>query len=201
MDSILKKILVINAHPSATSFNQALTQRYVEQAIALGGSVDIIEIGQLNFDPNLRYGYQKRMTIEPDLLAAWEKIQSADHLVWIFPVWWGGLPAFAKGFIDRLFLPSQAFSYRENSSRVIGHLQSKSARIITTLDQPGWFYRWYYGEPSTRQLKKATLQFCGIQKVKVNYVGTVRGSTEKQRENWLQQVAKWAAQDNRKIKS
>lgn len=81
------------------------------------------------------------------------------------------------------------------------HLQSKSARIITTLDQPGWFYRWYYGEPSTRQLKKATLQFCGIKKVKVNYVGTVRGSTEKQRENWLQQVAKWAAQDNRKIKS
>ena len=79
--------------------------------------------------------------------------------------------------------------------------QSKTARLITTLDQPGWFYRWYYGEPSTRQLKKATLQFCGVSKVKVNYVGTVRGASSDQRQKWLNQIGKYAEKDCQLISS
>ncbi len=69
----------------------------------------------MQFNPNLQFGYQKRIELEPDLLGAWEKIKWADHLVWIHPVWWGGLPAITKGFIDRVFLPGFAFKYRENS--------------------------------------------------------------------------------------
>lgn len=135
------------------------------------------------------------MELEPDLKEAWKKIQLADHLVWIFPVWWGGLPAITKGFIDRVFLPRTAFSYVESSHRIQGHLFNKTARIITTLDQPGWFYKWYYGEPSTRQLKKTTLAFCGIKKIKTVYIGSVRGSSELKREKWLRLMEKYAKQD------
>lgn len=90
---------------------------------------------------------------------AWEKIMAADHLVWIFPVWWGGLPAITKGFIDRIFLPRMAFRYDDKSNQIRVHLQNKTARIVTTSDQSGWTYKWYFGELSTRQLKQATLQF------------------------------------------
>jgi putative NADPH-quinone reductase len=62
-------------------------------------------------------------------------------LVWIHPVWWGGLPAITKGFIDRLFLPGMAYKYRDNSILWDKLLKGKTARIITTLDQPGWYYR------------------------------------------------------------
>ena len=58
----------------------------------------------------------------------------ADHLVWIFPVWWRGLPTITKGFIDHIFLPAMAFSYDDKSNRIRGHLQNKTARIVTTLD-------------------------------------------------------------------
>ena len=81
---------------------------------------------------------RKRMDLEHDLLESWEKIINADHLVWIFPVWGGGLPAITKGFIDRLFLPSMPFSYYDNSNRMRGNMQNKTARIVTTLDQAGW---------------------------------------------------------------
>lgn len=189
-----RKIVVINAHPSSTSFNQALMQAYIE-AVPSDLQVEVIEIGKLHFDSNLKYGYEQRMELEPDLQAAWSKIMSADHLVWIFPVWWGGLPAVAKGFIDRLFLPSKAFSYFENSNRIRGHLKRKTARIITTLDQAGWTYKWYFGEPSTRQLKDTTLKFCGVGSVKTHYLGSIRGSSLAQRQIWLALVKKLAQRD------
>lgn len=189
-----RKIVVINAHPSSTSFNQALMQAYIE-AVPSDLQVEVIEIGKLHFDSNLKYGYEQRMELEPDLQAAWSKIMSADHLVWIFPVWWGGLPAVAKGFIDRLFLPSQAFSYFENSNRIRGHLKRKTARIITTLDQAGWTYKWYFGEPSTRQLKDTTLKFCGVGSVKTHYLGSIRGSSLAQRQIWLGLMKELAQRD------
>ena len=189
-----RKIVVINAHPSSTSFNQALMQAYIE-AVPSDLQVEVIEIGKLHFDSNLKYGYEQRMELEPDLQAAWSKIMSADHLVWIFPVWWGGLPAVAKGFIDRLFLPSQAFSYFENSNRIRGHLKRKTARIITTLDQTGWTYKWYFGEPSTRQLKDTTLKFCGVGSVKTHYLGSIRGSSLAQRQIWLGLMKELAQRD------
>lgn len=54
-----KKIVVINGHPSETSFNHSLVQAYLEAAIKLGIQTELIEIGQLNFDPNLKFGYEK----------------------------------------------------------------------------------------------------------------------------------------------
>lgn len=158
----MKKILIINGHPNPSSFNFGIAESYLKGAIASGAKVETITIADLNFSPNLQFGYQKRTELEPDLLESWEKIKRANHLVWIHPVWWGGLPAITKGFIDRLFLPGMAFQYRENSLWWDKLLKGKTAHIITTLDQPGWYYRLFYGRPSVNQLKKSTLEFCGV---------------------------------------
>lgn len=184
----MKKILIINGHPNPSSFNYALAEYYKNGATQSGAQVDMITIATLKFNPNLQFGYQKRIELEDDLIESWEKIKIADHLVWIHPVWWGGLPAITKGFIDRLFLPGMAFKYRENSVWWDKLLKGKTAHIITTLDQPGWYYRLFFGRPSVNQLKKSTLEFCGIKPVKVSYIGVIKTSDEKQRENWLRKV-------------
>ena len=187
----MKNILVINGHPNPSSFNAALTVAYLQGAKEAGAQVEELTIANLKFNLNLQYGYQKRMDLEPDLLMAWEKIQAADHLVWLHPVWWGGLPALTKGFIDRLFLPGMAFKYRENSVWWDKLLQGKTAHIITTLDQPAWYYYWFFGNPSVNQLKKATLEFCGVKVKKVSYIGPIRGTKPEKLELWLKKVAKW----------
>ncbi|PTT04864.1 NADPH:quinone reductase [Flavobacterium sp. HMWF030] len=184
----MKKILIINGHPNPSSFNFAIAESYLKGAIASGAEVDTITIAELKFNPNLQFGYQKRTELEPDLVESWQKIQKADHLVWIHPVWWGGLPAITKGFIDRLFLPGMAFQYRENSVWWDKLLKGKTAHIITTMDQPSWYYRLFYGRPSVNQLKKTTLQFCGVKPVKVTYVGIIKTADSSQREKWLQKV-------------
>ena len=184
----MKKILIINGHPNPESFNFAIAEAYKKGVIQSGASIDAITISELQFNPNLQFGYQKRTELEQDLLDAWNKIQNADHLVWIHPVWWGGLPAITKGFIDRLFLPGMAFQYRENSVWWDKLLKGKTAHIITTLDQPDWYYRLFYARPSVNQLKKCILQFCGVKPVKVSYIGIIKTANEAQREKWLQKV-------------
>ena len=147
-----------------------------------------IVVGNLVFNPNLELGYQNIIQLETDLLDAQEKITWADHLVWVHPVWWGGLPAITKGFIDRVFLPGFAFKYRENSIWWDKLLKGKTAHIITTLDQPWWYYWLVYGRPSVNQLKKTVLEFCGIKPVKVTYLGPIRNSNDTDRKKWLKKI-------------
>lgn len=183
-----RNVLIINGHPNSNSFNYAVANAYKEGAVHANTSIQEIVIADLKFNPNLQFGYQKRTELEPDLLEAWEKIQWADHLVWVHPVWWGGLPAITKGFIDRLFLPGFAFQYKDNSVWWDKLLKGKTAHIITTLDQPGWYYRLFYGRPSVNQLKKSTLEFCGVKPVKVTYLGIIRNSKAKDQQQWLEKV-------------
>lgn len=184
----MKKILIINGHPNKESFNFGLAAAYKKGALSSGAEVKEIVISELKFNPNLQFGYQKRTDLEPDLTESLDKILWADHLVWIHPVWWGGLPAITKGFIDRVFLPGMVFQYRENSVWWDKLLTGKTAHIITTLDQPGWYYKFSFGQPSVNQLKKSTLEFCGVKPVKVTFVGPVKKSTEAFRKEWLNKI-------------
>lgn len=184
----MKKIAIINGHPNKDSFNFGITEAYRLGAVEAGTEVKEIVIRDLNFNPNLQFGYQKRMELEPDLMKAWEIIQWADHLVWVHPVWWGGFPALMKGFIDRLFLPGMAYKYRKNSVWWDKLLKGKTAHIITTLDQPGWYYRLFFGRPSVNQLRKSILEYCGVKPVKVTYIGIIRNSKDDQRSQWLRKV-------------
>ncbi len=184
----MKNILIINGHPNKDSYNSALVNAYKEGALKAGAEVKEIVIGELQFNPNLISGYQKRTELEPDLLEAWEKIKWADHMVWIHPVWWGGLPAITKGFIDRLFLPGFTFQYKENSVWWDKLLSGKTAHIITTLDFPKLIYKFGYSKPSVNQLKKSTLEFCGVKPVKVTYVGPIKTSKDDARQTWLNKI-------------
>jgi NAD(P)H dehydrogenase (quinone) len=183
-----KKILIINGHPNASSFNFGIAAAYKQGAESSGAEVKEVVIADLKFNPNLEFGYQKRTELEPDLIEAWDKIVWADHLVWIHPVWWGGLPAITKGFIDRVFLPGFAFKFRENSVWWDKLLAGKTANIITTLDQPSWYYWFAFGRPSVNQLKKSTLEYCGIKPVKVTYIGIVKTADVALRKKWLDKV-------------
>lgn len=192
----MKKILLINGHPNPESLNAAFVQAYKEALDNKEVEVKVLAIHEMNFEPSLKFGYTKRMEVESDILLAQELITWADHLVWFHPVWWGGLPALTKGFIDRVFTPGFAFKYRDNSVWWDKLLTGKTARIITSLDQPAIYYRMMFGRPSVNQLKKSTLQFCGIKPVKVSYFGPIRNSSEVQRRKMIAKVEKLAVKDS-----
>ncbi|MGB0838525.1 MAG: NAD(P)H-dependent oxidoreductase [Chitinophagales bacterium] len=190
----MKNILLINGHPDKESYNFALAAAYQKGAESSGANLQIINIRDLDFNPNLQFGYRKRTELEPDLLEAWDKIKWADHLVWVYPVWWGSLPAIMKGFIDRLFLPGFAFKKRPNSVWWDKYLTGKTAHIISTLDQPAWFYKWINRQPSNHAMKKLTMQFVGVQKVSITTIGPLRLSKASFRQKWLDKVERLGKQ-------
>ncbi|WKN30335.1 NAD(P)H-dependent oxidoreductase [Porifericola rhodea] len=185
-----KKILVINGHPDKESYNYGLSQSYIKGAENSGAEVKEIQIGELSFDPNLQYGYRKRTELEPDLLNAQQLLNWAEHIVWVYPVWWGSVPAIMKGFLDRVLLPGFAFKKREGSLWWDKFFNGKTSRLICTMDQPPLYYRLVYGGPSHNAMKKLTMNFIGVRSVKVTAIGPIRLSKDSFREKWLNKVEK-----------
>ena len=183
-----KRILVILGHPSSDSFCAALADAYGEAARGAGHEVRELRLGQLDFDPILHEGYRQVQPLEADLLAAQQAISWAEHLVFAFPVWWGGVPALLKGFIDRTFLPGYAFQYRPGKAFPAQLLSGRTAQLLVTMDTPPWYFRWVYRMPGIHQLRKTTLEFCGIRPVKVASFGPILNSTDAQRARWLAQA-------------
>lgn len=183
-----KKVLVINGHPDKESFNAGLAEAYKKGAESSDTEVSTINIRDLEFNPNLQFGYRKRTELEPDLLDSIDKIKEAEHIVWIFPMWWYSYPAIMKGFIDRTFLPGVTFEYVEGKPFPKKLLKGKTGRIIVTADTPNWYNRLFMRNPAINQLKRGTLKFCGINPVAVTYICPVKNSSDEFREKWLNKI-------------
>lgn len=188
-----KRIVLILAHPDSDSFCAALAQRYESAALAAGHEVSRLNLGELRFDPILRGGFRGGQALEPDLKAAQAAISAAERLVFVYPYWWGVMPALLKGFIDRVFLPGFAFKYQDGSPFPAKLLAGREAQLIVTSDTPPWYNRLVYGRAGLRLMRAQVLEFCGIRLRKTLEIGPVRGSQPKARESWLRQVGQLAS--------
>ncbi|HCS64977.1 MAG TPA: NADPH:quinone reductase [Cellvibrio sp.] len=187
-----KNIVVIVGHPDSNSYCASLAESYVKAAAEKGHELKLFKLGDANFDPILHHGHNQRQELEPDLVAMRESILWSSHLVFVYPIWWGSIPALLKGFFDRTFLPGFAFRYRENSVWWDRLLAGRSAHLIVTMDTPPWYYRWIYKMPGHNQMKITILEWCGIKPIKISSFGPLRNSTDQQREKWRQEVIKFA---------
>lgn len=183
-----KRILMIFGSPKQGGLCQALGAAYAQGAREQGHVVRQLKLGEMQFDPILRDGYDQSQTLEPDLLEAQRLIHWAEHLVFVYPVWWGGIPALLKGFFDRVFLPGFAFRYRNRSQLWDKLLSGRSADLLVTLDTPPWYFRWIYGAPAHRQMVRTILGFCGIRTRRLAEFAPVRPSSEQQRQAWLRKA-------------
>ena len=181
-----KRVLVILGHPSIHSFCSALSDCYVASATSAGHEVRVLRLGALRFDPVLHEGYRQVQPLEPDLLHAQADITWAEHLVLVFPIWWGGVPALLKGFLDRVLLPGFAFKYQKGNPFPAKLLTGRTAHLLVTMDTPPWYYTWVYRMPGLNQIRKTTLAFCGIKPLATLTFGPLLDSTPAKRQTWLQ---------------
>ena len=181
------RILIILGHPDHDTFCGALENAYAQGAGMAGAEVRRLNLGELDFDPLLHQGYKVIQELEPDLKYAQEAIRWAEHIVIVYPTWWGDMPAVMKGFFDRALLPG--FGYRFLSAwRWEKLLKGRSARLIVTMDTPPVLHWLLYGAPGVKLLKNAILGFCGISPVRVSAFGPVRHATDRQRAKWIAKV-------------
>jgi 1,4-dihydroxy-2-naphthoate polyprenyltransferase len=180
------KVLIVLGHPRADSLCGALAGAFAQGARQAGAEVRHLNLAALAFDPHVREASPNQQPLEGDLREARELIVWAEHLVFVYPTWWGTLPALLKGFLDRVLSPGFAFRTCEGGTGYQGLLGGRSAQLITTMDTPPLIHRLVYRQPGREAMARATLGFCGIGPVRSMVFGPVRTSSPEQRQRWLQ---------------
>ncbi|TAG11081.1 MAG: flavodoxin family protein [Rhodobacterales bacterium] len=184
------RILTLDLHPARLSLSAALAQAYRDGATASGHEMRHHALSEMVFDPDLgQSGFRNAPKPEPDLARFQDDLTWAQHVVLVAPMWWGGLPARAKGLFDRSFLPGYAFDPRQ---RHLGLpkplLAGRSARLILTSDTPGWAFWLMYHRALRHQVQRQILGYVGIRPMGFTHFSPVEHSTDAQRKAWLATV-------------
>ena len=185
------KILVIqgNPNPAGEHFGHALAAAYAEAATAAGHEVRTLEVAKLDF-PLLQstVQWQNEPPVEA-IRAAQQLIEWADHLLIVFPLWLGDMPALLKAFFEQALRPRFALGKAQAGRMPKKLLKGRSARILVTMGMPAFFYRIFYRAHSVKSLKRNILEFCGISPVHTTLIGLVEGKPAA-RAAWLAGMAK-----------
>ena len=184
-----KRIVILQGHPDLASHHlcHALADGYARGAKENGHAVEQIDVARLDF-PFLRTKEDFEQGAVPQSLShGQDLIRAADHLVIVYPLWLGDMPALLKAYLEQIFRPGFAFQYRERGFPVKG-LKGKSARIIVTMGMPAIIYRWYFGAYSVKNLKRGILGFSGIGPVRTSLFGMVETASDGARRRWLEQM-------------
>jgi NAD(P)H dehydrogenase (quinone) len=148
---------IVYAHPEPKSFNGALLARGVETLRACGHAVEVSDLYRMGFDPvSDRRNFsgvkdpgcfkQQQEEIHasqtggfaPGLAAEMEKLRRCDLLILQCPLWWFGLPAILKGWVDRVFAMGFAYGMGQWYSR--GVFSGKRALVCLTTGGPAPMY-------------------------------------------------------------
>jgi len=178
------RCLLILAHPRRDSLCGALFDAVADGAHQAGVDCRQLVLGEMAFDGDVHTRSPEQQPLEPDLRRAQRDIEWAQHLVFVYPTWWGTFPARLKGFLDRVLTPGFAFAHVD-AQRWDQLLRGRSVDLITTMDTPPLVYRFIYRAPGRHALARATLGYCGLRTARVLAFGPVVGSTPEQRAQWL----------------
>ncbi|MCE7793554.1 NAD(P)H-dependent oxidoreductase [Salipaludibacillus sp. CUR1] len=182
--------LIVYMHPSKDSFNGAVLQAAREELDKLNYPVEIKELANEKFSPHLsKEEYKESLSGEypEDISKEHEKIKEAEHLIFIFPVWWGGFPALGKGYIDRVF--SYGFAYELEGETPLPQLNGKKVSLIFTTGAPEKEFHesGMYGH-MVELLDQSIFKFCGLELDGVLHFGDVIQSSDKDRQEMLKTV-------------
>ena len=176
------RIALIQGHPDPAGghFCHALAEAYAEAARAAGHEVKTVEVARLEF-PLLRSAAEWEDGAAPAaIVPAQQAIAWAEHLVLVFPLWLGDVPARLKGFLEQALRPGFALGEAEAGRVGKKLLKGRSARLLVTMGMPAFFYRAWYGAHSVKSLKRNVLEFCGVQPVGATLIGTVDSATARE---------------------
>ena len=185
-------VLYVRGHPYAKSFHAAIQDAYIGAAKAKGHDIEVLNLGELGFDPVLRYGYHERMPEDADIVESQRLVKWADHIVFAYPLWWGVPPSLFMGWVSRVFTPG--FSYRLGDLVNPGRfLAGKTADIIVTSRAPrfGWPF---VGNDGVGLLTRNLFYLTGIKRRKVAVLDlmSLKPDTEKRRQKFLAKITKLA---------
>jgi putative NADPH-quinone reductase len=192
----VSRILVIVGHPDPRPQRlcRALALAYVDGAEQAGHAVRLVDVAMLDF-PWLRTAEEfEQKQVPESLREAAEAIVWAEHIVLVFPLWLGTMPALFKAFLEQVFRPGTAFARPEqNQNFPKTLLGGRSARIVATMGMPAFLYQFWFRAHGVAVLRRNILNFVGIKPVRETLFGLVDQGGDEKRRKWLRQMRRLGA--------
>lgn len=190
------KSTIILAHPWHGSYNKVLQDTVAAAMESRGKNVNIIDLYKDNFNPALSEEelsvYMQGKTTDPLVKKYQEILLDSNELVVIFPIWWYGMPAILRGFIDKVMVDGFAFAPDEKG-KLHGKLTNiKATTLISTSEIPTWYMKYVTGDSIRKPFMSRTLKDLGITNKAVWFnKGRVGSSSDDSRKQFLEKIHKY----------
>jgi NAD(P)H dehydrogenase (quinone) len=192
------KVVIVFNHPYEGSFCNAILTSVSEGLKKSKNEIDLIHLDNDEFDPVMRskdleaFAKAKSKSsssiqwVDPKVIDYKQRLEDAEHLVFIFPIWWELMPAMTKGFIDKVIFPGIAYDYSETGLGMISKMKKlKGLTIITTMNTPSFFYWVIFGNAIKRAMITGTFWKIGVKNRKWISLNRVKFVSENKRKKWL----------------
>lgn len=176
--------------PHRRSFTAAVAAAAIRGATEGGHQVDLIDLAAEKFQPAMDradlVAWRQATAVDPQVLDYQRRLLAADHLVFVFPVWWEAMPAATKGFLDRVLTKGVLYEEipgaRGNPFRNL-MTNLRGVTVLSVMSTPGWAYRWWYRDPLTKIMFRGTFGKIGVRNLRWrNYADTGGGDSSRRAE-------------------
>ncbi|WSJ91176.1 NAD(P)H oxidoreductase [Streptomyces sp. NBC_01304] len=162
--------MLVLAHPRPDSLTAQLARHTEARLVREGYAVDLLDLHAEDFDPRLGPGDEpdwadRDKAYSPEVQAHMARVEAADVIVAVFPLWWFGPPAILKGWIDRVW--NYGFAYGRSTPRLRGKRMLWLGLVSYTqaeFTEQGW------DRTVTHTLRTGISRFCGIEDTSVHFV-------------------------------
>ena len=182
--------LIVYCHPNPKSFCHAIKEAAVEVSLAKGHETVVRDLYALGFDPVLKgsdFVAFRSGQVPADIAEEQKHVAWADLMTFVYPVWWTGLPAMVKGYIDRVYSNGFAYSYGETGP--VGLLKGKRAVVFSTMGTPNVYYEQSGMLPAMHKTSDTGIfEFCAVEVANHTFFGGVPMSDDATRKGMLEQV-------------
>ena len=193
--NVINTALIVTAHPVENSLSQSLAQRIAGKLQEQGTQVEIADLHAEGFSPTMIRPdldlYHGDVSALPDeVLREQQRVERADMLVFVFPIYWWSVPALLKGWFDRVLTVNWAYKVAEDG-RIVGNLRDVPVRLVATAgsDLAG-FDKHGYSAAIQSQIVEGVFGFCGLKNVTLDILYQADSATPQQVDDFLQSLTK-----------
>lgn len=188
--------LIILNHPYDKSYCAYIAQAVIDGTKKANKHPDFLYLDKDNFNPAMTsqelLAWRDGKALDPKVLEYQKRIKRADHLVFVFPIWWESMPALTKGFIDKVIIKN--FAYVESPDKwrwenKLPHI--KQVTLITGMTTPKIMYRLFFSNAIYKIILRGTFNKIGIKKVKWMNYDTSKNVSREKHAKWLQDTERY----------
>jgi NAD(P)H dehydrogenase (quinone) len=168
VENLANQILIIYAHPDTGGNCATILESIKRDLLLKKQKYMVLDLYRENYDPILKeqeHYTRGNQEVSEKTKEYQQLILQSNKLIFIFPIWWGQMPAILKGFCDRVLTPGFAFKFKKLIASIYipeGLLKNKKCAVFMTYGSPWYFYNLGFVKSPKSILDTLAFSYCGL---------------------------------------